>query len=199
MSDRVEDEIRSFVTFALALKPNVTFHRKPDSRGPELRLSFEAKGGGTSSPGYYSLEPLMERYRQLKPYLDVIARSGEDIANCFPTINFQPNVRYHTIRLTEGEFAIAKETAMHLATIDNALSSNETAAASAAFERFQTFLQVKRDQMIGAFEGLQLANPIASFGAGRVSADGDCTGAVIFVIAEVIIACPLVERAESQV
>ncbi len=198
MSDRVENDLRSFVTFALALKPSVTFHRKPDSRGPELSLTFEVKEGGESKPKFHNIEPLMERYRQLKPYLDVIVRSGEHISNCLPTINFQPNVRYHTIRLTEGEFAIAKETAMHLASIDNAMSSNETTAASAAFNQFQTFLKAKRDHMVGAFKGLQLSNPVASFGAGRVSADGDCTGAVIFVIAEAIVAVPLVEQPAEE-
>ena len=192
MTKSIEKELRSFVTFALAVKPKVTLHRKPDSRGPEISLSFSVKNTKVK-PRFHGEDALIEKYRQLKPYLDVMVNSGESIADCAPTINFQPNVKYQTVKLTEGEFEIARQSALHLGEIERARAAKDKAGAAKHFERFDAFIRSKRDELLGAFGDLAIANPVASFGAGRVSDDGDCTGQVIFVIAEVIIVCPMTE------
>jgi len=88
MADTVSQDLRSFVTFALAMKPALTMHRKPDTHGPNLTLTISADDR-LSETEIASLEPLMAKYKPLKSYLDAIVNSGESITTCRPTSNFE--------------------------------------------------------------------------------------------------------------
>ena len=188
MSENIAKDIRSFVSFALAMKPQVIFHRRADARGPELSITFSAEDGNENY--IEDFEPLMTRYIALKSYLDAIINSGKSIADCSPTINFQPNVHYRMIRLTQGDFEIAKEAATRLRKIQESRETGDQHTAREQYDKLREYLQSQRDAMVGELRNVRLSNATASYGAGRLSVDGDCTGAVIFVIAEAIICVP---------
>jgi hypothetical protein len=186
MAETLAKELRSFVTFALALKPKVTLHRKADAHGPQLTLEISTNDR-LSKGEVASLEPLLAKYKSLKPYLDAILDTDESIATCKPTVNFEPNVHYKVTRISGDQYRIAKEVAGRLDRIQSAGAANDHKKAKVEYDDFLRYLGDERQALLGEFQGVQFADGVASFGASRV-ADGDCSGAVIFVIIEIFIA-----------
>ena len=95
---------RSFVTFALAMKPALTIHRKADTRGPNITLTVSANDHPGELTEIASLEPLMAKYRGLKSYLDAIRNSEEVDHNLRAKSNFETNVHYRLIRITGAQY-----------------------------------------------------------------------------------------------
>jgi hypothetical protein len=185
--DALTQELRSFVTFALALKPALTMHRKADTGGPNLTLTISA----SDQPGeaeIASLEPLMARYKPLKSYLDAILNSNESVATCQPTSNFEPNVHYRLVRISGEQYRIAKEVATRLDRIHGAQEAKDSAVAKKEYDSFHEYLGQQRAALVGEFKGIQLTKAVASYGVGRGAVyDDDCSGLVIFVVIEIFI------------
>jgi hypothetical protein len=186
MADTVSQDLRSFVTFALAMKPALTMHRKPDTHGPNLTLTISADDR-LSETEIASLEPLMAKYKPLKSYLDAIVNSGESITTCRPTSNFEPNVHYRLIRITGEQYRIAKEVATRLDRIHAAQEAKDPSGAKREYDSFHQYLVQQRAALVGDFQGVQFTNAVASYGVGSVLADDDCSGLVIFIVVEIFI------------
>ena len=186
MVENLSQEVRSFVTFALAMKPALTLHRKADTHGPNLTLTVSVNDQ-LSEAEIESLEPIMAKYKPLKSYLDAIVNSHELVATCKPTTNFEPNVHYRLIRITEEEYRIAKEVATRLDRIHVEHAAGELDKAKKEYDELHRHLTEQRAALVGEFRGIRFSNGAASYGVGRISADEDCSGAVIFVVIEVFI------------
>jgi hypothetical protein len=187
MDDTISQELRSFVTFALAMKPALTMHRKPDTHGPNLTLTISTneRSGETEIA---SLEPLMAKYKPLKSYLDAIRNSDESVTSCKPTSNFDPNVHYRLIRVTEDQYRVAKEVAARLDRIHAAHEANDLNTARREYDDFHQYLTRQRATLVGEFKGIELTNAVASYGIDRLAAyDDDCSGLVIFIVIEIFI------------
>jgi hypothetical protein len=187
MLSDISQEVRSFVTFALAMKPALVVHRKPDTHGPDMTLAISVNDG-LSKPEIESLEPIMAKYRPMKSYLHAVINSGEAVSNCKPTTNFEPNVHYRMIRITDGQYRITKEVAARLDRIETTHRGGNLVEAKKEYDEFHQYLSEQRAAMLGEFRGIQFNGAVASYGVGRVNADDDCSGAVIFVIIEIFIA-----------
>jgi hypothetical protein len=188
MVEDLSSELRSFVTFALAMKPALTIHRKADTHGPNLTLTISTNDK-LSETELASLEPLMAKYKPLKSYLDAVRNSDESITSCKPTSNFDPNVHYRLIRITGEQYRITKEVAGRLDRIHVAHAANDLNTAKKEYDSFHQFLTQQRGALVGDFKGIELTNAVASYGVDRVAAyDDDCSGLVIFVVIEIFIA-----------
>jgi hypothetical protein len=189
MAETLSQELRSFVTFALALKPALTMHRTADDRGPDLTLTISSNDQLREAE-IASLEPLMAKYRPLKSFLDAIMNTDESVATCRPITNFEPNVHHRLIRITEEQFRISKEVATRLSRINVAHAANDLSVAKKEYDDFHQYLTKQRAALVGEFRGIQFTDAVASYGAGRDlrRADDDCSGLVIFVVIEIFVA-----------
>ena len=186
VDEALSQDIRSFVTFALAMKPAVTMRRKADTNGPLMTLTISPSEQQRESE-IASLEPLMAKYKPLKSYLDAIIDSDESVATCRPTTNFEPNVHHRLIRITDQQFKVAKEVAKSLDRIHAAHASNDHQAAKKEYDEFHRYVSKERAALVGEFRGVQFSDAVASYGVSRVAADDDCSGLVIFIVIEIFI------------
>jgi hypothetical protein len=190
MAENLSQELRSFVTFALAMKPALTLHRKADDRGPDLTLTISSNEQQREAE-IASLEPLMAKYKPLKSFLDAIANTDESVATCQPTTNFEANVHHRLVRITQDQYRIAKEVASSLNRIYVAQEAKDYGTAKKEYDHFHEYLAKQRSALVGEFRGVQFTDAVASYGAGgmaRRRADDDCSGLVIFIIIEIFIA-----------
>jgi len=188
MAEPSTDQLRSFVTFALAMKPAVIMHRKADERGPDLTLKISTSDQ-LQEAEIASLEPLMAKYQPLKSVLDAIMNTDESVATCRPTTNFEPMVHHRLIRIPEQQFRIAKEVATRLSRINASYVANDLSTAKQEYDEFHNYLTKQRAALVGEFQGIQFSDAVASYGGGRdlARADDDCSGLVIFIVIEIFI------------
>lgn len=186
MSESLSHDFRSFIAFALALKPDVTMHSHAEAHGTEMALTISA-AEKISETEIASLEPLITKYKPLKPYLDGVLKSELSVATSSHTVKFSPNVQYRLIRITEEQFTLAKEVATRLERIHAAHSANNLKAAKTDYDNFHHFLETRRKTLIGEFKGIEFTNAVASYGVASSGADFVATAAVIFVIVEVFV------------
>jgi hypothetical protein len=107
-------------------------------------------------------------------------------------VTFQPDVDYHMIKVNSNQLAVAKQVARLVKHTHDLHTAGDRAGASAAYDELQTFLGRQREELIGDFRNVsQITDAVGMHGVGRGGnprADGDCGGAVIFVIIEIFIA-----------
>jgi hypothetical protein len=193
MAETLSEELRSFVTFALAMKPDVRFQRQPDDRGPTLTLTISAAEAETDADAeveakFASLEPIMEKYRPLRPYLQSLIDAKESTTTCTPITSFRPDVEYRLIRISQGQFEVAKQVASQLDRIQVLREAGYSAQAGGEYDKLHEYLADRRQLLIGDFKGVRFSDAVATYGADRLAAaDDDCSGLVIFVVIEIFI------------
>lgn len=201
MTETLADDVRSFITFALAMKPTVVVNRRADAGGPSMTLTLSptpaAAGKGAARAGLAELEPLMEKYRPLRPYLVGITEAdggavtdpGAVVATCEPTTYFKPGVDYRLVRIPAEQYRAARELATRLDRIHVLDEANYTAEAVKEYEALQEYLKERRTTLVGEFEDITFTDPVPAYGADRLAAaDNDCGGLVIFIVIEIFIA-----------
>ena len=196
MATDVSKQVRSFVAFALAMKPDLVLRRKADASGPHLLLQVSVHDR-LSEHEISSLEHLLEKYKPLKSYLDAILNAHEEIATCRPTVNFQPNVHHKLVRLTSEQFAVAGEVAHRAEHVHGLHTAGDHARAAAAYKEFHSYLAQQRTTLAGELKNVEFSDAVGSYGVGRV-ADDDCSGAVIFVIIEIFICFQAEPQIEAE-
>jgi hypothetical protein len=192
MAKSLARDLRSFVTFALALRPALIMQQSAEEDGTGLTLTISATED-LSEPEIASLKPLMARYKPLKPYLDGILKLDKldgSVTISHPTVNFSPNVHYRLVRITEEQYRIAKEVAARLERIYHAHSANDLKSAKSEYDSFHEFLAQQRATLIGEFQGIHFTNAVATYGVGSVGADFVETKVAIFVIIELYVDFP---------
>ena len=185
MAQSPSKDFRSFIAAALALKPALAMHSY--GQGVMLTISANEYLGETEIA---SLEPLMAKYKPLKPYLDGCLRSDLSIATSGHTVSFSPNVHYRLVRITEEQFRTAKEVATRLERIHAAYEAKDLKLAKEEYDGFHEFLDQQRATLIGEFKGIQFTNAVASYGVGSlgsVQPDFVATEAVVFVVIEIFV------------
>lgn len=184
----ISDDVRSFVSFALAMKPGVVMHRKADDDGPRLSLTISAEEVDAEAK-IASLEPIMEKYRPLRSYLNAMMDSKETVSTCNPTTNFTPGVGYRLVRISQGQFEVAKELATRLDRIHVLHGAGYSNEASKEYDGLHEYLAQQRQALIGDFKGIGFSDAVATYGADRLAAaaDEDCSGLVIFIVIEIFI------------
>ncbi|MFC9498446.1 hypothetical protein [Streptomyces sp. NPDC056982] len=193
MSETITEDLRSFVSFALAMKPDIRFQRQQDDVGPALTLNISADGGESAGEAesevwYASLEPLMEKYQPLRPILQSAIGPKESITTCTPITSFKPGTEYRLIRISQAQFEVAKEVASKLDLIQVLREGGYSAEAGQEFDKLHEYLAGQRQLLIGDFKGIKFSDAVATYGADRLArADADCSGAVIFVAVEIFL------------
>lgn len=185
MADSLSQDFRSFIALALALKPAVTMHSGAEVPGMNMKLKVSV-AEQLHEQEMASLEPLMAKYKPLKPYLDGVLRSEISIAKGSHTVNFSPNVRYRLIQVTEQQFNLAKDVTARLERIHAAYGHGDLNSAKSEYDSFHKFLKTQRDNFVGEFKGLEFSNAVADYGVASAGSDFvSTTAAAIFVIAEI--------------
>ncbi|MEO8282595.1 MAG: hypothetical protein ABI568_04195 [Pseudarthrobacter sp.] len=194
MTDTLADEtlskdLRSFITFALAMKPDVRFQRQPDKNGPALTLSISAEESKDIEEKLSGLEPLMEKYRPLRRFLHSATDAEESTQTCTPITSFKPGVDYHLVRISQAQFDVAKQVAGRLDRIHVLHESGYLEEAEKEYGALDEYLTDQRARLIGDFKNVRFSDAVATFGADRLAAaDDDCSGLVIFIVIEIFIA-----------
>lgn len=195
VTDR-SDEVRSFVTFALASKPSLSIHRRTRGSVPDTTLTIATKRASVGSDAYTDIDALLAKYESARPYLKNIVESMESIATCTPTVSFEPGVDYALIRISEGQFRLARELASRLEVVREARESGDAEAFRELVESLQSYIAEQRAALVGEFVGTEFSDAeitfgreaVAAYGADRVAtADANCSGAVIFVVIEIFL------------
>jgi hypothetical protein len=177
------DDVRSFVAFALAMKPGVVMQTREDENAPRMSLTISTEEAEAEAK-IASLEPLMERYRPLRSFLNALRDSTESV-NDDVTTNFRPGVEYQLHRISDAQFRVAKELASRLDRIHVLHEAGYPGEASREHDAFNQYLGEQRRALIGDFTGVQFTDAIANYGADRVvNPDNNCA-AVVFVIIEI--------------
>lgn len=196
MTDTLADEtlsedLRSFITFALAMKPDVRFQRQPDKTGPALTLSISAeerKDDTRIEEKLSGLEPLMEKYRPLRPFLHSVIDTEESTQTCTPITSFKPGVEYRLVQINQAQFDVAKQVAGRLDRIHVLHESGYLKEAEQEYGALDEYLVDQRARLIGDFKNVRFSDAVATFGADRLAAaEVDCSGLVIFIVIEIFI------------
>lgn len=200
MTEALADDVRSFISFALAMKPAVVVNRRADAGGPSMTLTLSPVEATTEEAnaraGIAGLEPLMEKYRPLRPYLvgiteadgGAVTDSGNVVATCEPTTYFKPGVEYRLVRIPAEQYSAARELATRLDRIHVLDEANYTAEAVKEYDALQEYLKQQRETLVGEFKGITFNDPVPAYGADRLAAaDNDCGGLVIFIVIEIFI------------
>lgn len=196
MTPSASTDIRSFISLALAAEePKVTISASCATEGPMLGKSIEVEfesGRALSTKQFSSIDQLIAKYEKIKDYIDV-GQAHEDLRadNCSPIVNFKPNTKYEMIEIDGEQLALAKEVGQRVAKVHALHTSGDKRAATSEFDELQTFLGTKRERFLGQFRNIRTLNEAVGMrgvGAnGAPRADADCTGAVIFVIIEIVL------------
>jgi len=196
----MDKQVRSFVSFALAMKPLVTINR-PSAGDALSDTSVTLKFDHTvnlydaklSEAKTTSLETLLQKYEPIKEFLQ-IAHSPTDVAGfnvstSSPIVNFQPNVRYHVVQINGDQLEIAKEVARRAELVYNSHSAGDHTNAKAQFDDLQTYVSQKRDELIGDFKAAGRINDVVGQrGVGQAGQPEAIEGgAVVFVIIEIYV------------
>src|SRR5690349_15394866 len=159
----LSEDLRSFVTFALAMKPNVRFQRQPDRVGPSVTMSVTAESSGDDadrdmSNKFSDLESIMEKYRPLRPFLQSIIASEESTTTCTPITSFQANTEYRLVRISQGQFEVAKEVAAKLDLIHVLREAGHAEEAGGEYDKLHEYLGNRRQLLMGDFKGVRFAD-----------------------------------------
>jgi hypothetical protein len=170
------------------MKPDLVLHRRADDDGPRMTLTIASERAQTEAK-IASLEPLMEKYRPLRAYLNALSDSIEPFANTKPTTNFKPGVEYQLIRIPQAQFQVAKELAARLDRIQVLHDAGYVEEASKEYDSLYDYTAKPREELVGEFRGVKFSNAVATFGADRLAlrADEDCSGVVIFIVIEIFV------------
>jgi len=194
---QVGKQVRSFVSFALAMKPLVTIQRRcPGDTLSDTAVTFKIDDTTKlSEQKVSSLETLIRKYEPIKHFLTVSSTpeeaAGLNVLTCSPKVDFQPDVDYRLIKLNEEQIEVAKEVARLVERTHGLHTSGDNSGAKTAYKDLETYLAKKRADLIGDFKDVgQITQAVGMHGlgqAGNPRADGDCGGAVIFVIIEIFV------------
>jgi hypothetical protein len=182
------EDVRSFITFALAMKPGVVMHTKTDHGAPRMSLTISAERAEVEEK-VASLEPLMEKYRPLRSYLNALRDSEETVESCVATTTFTPGVEYRLVRIPQEQFVVAKELATRLDRIHVLNEGGYSEEANSEYDALQQYLANQREILIGDFKGLKFSDAVATYGADHmtITPDDSCVGVIKFIIIEIFI------------
>lgn len=193
-------DLGSFVSFALAQKPQITLQRhcKNDPvRGVPIRIDFEGQREGLKQSQVDTLEALLKRYEPLRDLLlidpaHVDDKAGFNIETCEPRVEFKPGVQYELIKISGRQAALAKKVADLAEKAHASHAAGDHAAAKAGYAELERLLVSERETLVGDLGKLdRIKNIVGLHGVGQngnPAADGDCGGMVIFVIIEIFVA-----------
>jgi hypothetical protein len=185
--DTASRDLRSFIALALALKPNVALHtsqKRHDGSSLKLDISVSER---EKAAELAELEPLMAKYKTVKPYLDGMIISNLSVSNAAHTVEFSPNVNYKLVRVTKDQLETAKEVAHYLDKIHKAHSDKDNRQAQKEYDEFHEYLSEKRSSLIGEFSGIEFTNAVASYGVAPTRADIVSTEALVFVVIKIFV------------
>lgn len=198
MDNSFAKDLSSYVSFALKLRPAINFPGHYDEKGKFIGKPARVKLNDQAllaEKELSTLSALMEKFKLLKPYL----RPGSTLDNLkiVPKEYVEPKsdpakgIEYKKITVNAGQLKVAKEVSAMVDTIYKMHSGGKKKEAKEKYEEFNKYLGKKRKELVGEFRTIgELEDSLALYGVGLNHADNG--GAVIFVIIEVVVACPLV-------
>lgn len=198
MDSSFAKDLSSYVSFALKVRPSVAFPGHYNDKG-----DFVEKPAGVhlnnraalSTTELSTLSSLMEKFKLLRPYLR--PQQTLDSLKIVPKEYVEPKsdrakgVEYKKITVNEGQLNVAKEVYKMVDGIYQANTAGNEKEAREKYNEFNKYLDHKRKELVGEFQTVgEVEDSLALYGVGLNHADNG--GAVIFVIIEVVVACPLV-------
>jgi hypothetical protein len=196
----MDKEVRSFVSFALAMKPTVTFHSNAPGQSltdTSVTVKFDdtvdLRDTDLTDANTTTLETLLQKYEPIREFLQnahpLRSVDGFDIMNSFPTVKFQPNVRYQMVQINATQLEIAKEVARLTELTYNSHKAGDQNKAKTQFDDLQSYLSQKRDELVGDFKKAgRISDTIGLHGTGQAGhPEVYDAGMAAFVIIEIII------------
>lgn len=198
MENSFARDLGSYVSFALKLRPAVAFPGYYNEKGEFVKKPSNVNlnnRAALSTTELSTLSALMEKFKLLKPYLRPNATL--DSLKIVPKEYTEPKsdpakgIEYRKITVNEGQLNVAKHVYKMVDGIYKAHISGNEKEARERYNEFNKYLDQKRKELIGEFRTVgEIEDSLALYGVGLNHADNG--GAVIFVIIEVVVACPLV-------
>ena len=194
---QLSKDLSSFVAFALAIKPETVLHRHCDKdplRGNSVKIAFRDRGALRNGEAD-TLEALLKRYEPLAATLAIgnhpDDKPGFEIETCAPRLEFHPGVKYELVSINAGQLSLAKRVAQIAEACRDAHHAGRNGEARASYDELIRLIEAQRQVLVGDFANIdRVANVVGIHGVGQngnPAADGDCGGAVIFVIIEIFV------------
>lgn len=183
----IGNDVKSFVSFALAMKPTVPIATDENSDVVELQFNTNKK---LSEREITSIEDLVAKYEKIKKLLP----SGQSLDTMQlhetkPRVSFEPGTNYQIVSIQAEQLSLAKDIAGRVERIYSASQSGKHDEARDMYDELQSFLDEKRTTFLGDF--LNVPEIDAVIGTHAVGRNGDPQalggGAIIFVIIEIYV------------
>ncbi len=198
MDNHFSKDISSYVSFALRIRPAVAFPGYYDDRGnfvdKPTRVPID-EYTALSKKELLTLESLMHKFKLLKPYLrpNATLDSLKIVPKEYEEKKSDPEkgIEYRKITVHAGQLEVAKQVSRMVNDIYHTHTIGNNKEAKEKYNQFNKYLEQTRKELVGDFRtASEVDDSLALYGVGLNHADNG--GAVIFVIAEIFIACPLV-------
>ena len=169
-----QKDISSFVTFALKVKPEITFSGQYNDNGSFVKKSITENlqnSDNLSTRELATLEELLARYQKLKKYLP--PKSTLSKLKIIPTQYIEPRekpepgVKYKKVSVNASQFEIAKSVASRVDEIHKAYLKGDNRKAKTGYLELQNFMSLKRNELVGEFRTVrELEDTMGMYGIG---------------------------------
>lgn len=192
MENQLKKDLSSYVSFALKVKPSISFQGHYDREGKFLskptKLKLEDRDN-LSEIEFAEIEELMDNYLMFKPYmppmgsldnLKIVPREY-----VVPEESKEPGVEYRKVTVNAKQLELAKVVAKAVDEIHGLYIKGEFRQAKANYNALNQFLSEKRTEYIGDFKSMrEIEDSLGMFGVGG-TANPEFWGEVAFIVIEV--------------
>ena len=187
MVEALTHDIRSFVSYALAIGPTATIHNHKTNELIEFKFDERRTLGDLELA---SLERLVEKYGKISRHLPQgKSLDALDIHTSRPAVTFEPGTHYRIISIDAEQLRLAKDIAARVAQVHEAHTAGNHDDARHSYDSLVDYVSTERRAFLGDLKDIpEIDSVIGSHAVGR-SGDPHAMngGAVIFVIAEIFI------------
>lgn len=168
-----QKELGSYVSFALKVRPDITFSGYYNDKGRYTKEPLKQdlpSSDKLSCKELDSIEELVARYQMLKKYLPPkSALSKLKIIPGHIELDDEPapGVKYKKVSVNANQFEIAKSVAIMVEGIHSSYLKGDHRKAKASYLDFQNYLSLKRADLIGEFRTAgELEDTMGMYGIG---------------------------------
>lgn len=172
-SNQFQKDLGSYVSFALKVKPDISFSGSYNEKGTYVRKAQKLKlpnPDKLSAKEVGSIEELVARYQMLKKYLppkSSLSKLKITPGHIDPEEKPMPGVKYRKVSVNANQFEIAKTVAEMVGGIHSLYIKGDHQKAKARYLDFQNYMAVKRADLIGQFRTVtELEDTMGMYGIG---------------------------------
>ncbi|MGF1481484.1 MAG: hypothetical protein ACFB4I_18710 [Cyanophyceae cyanobacterium] len=177
--NELDKDIKSFLSYALAIEPKVSIG------GVEFHFNETEK---LSDREFASIDELMRKYEKVKRLLpDESSLDSLQITKEKPIVQFEPNTNYQIVTVNAEQLDLTKDIYQRIAQIHQSYTEENHSQARNKFDDLQSFLNEKRRSFLGDFQRISAIDDTVGMHAVGAGGDPQTQVVVIFIIIEIYV------------